>query len=255
VYRLVVSLLDPLSLGLFCALAATAVLWRKCRDHRRCLACLIAILLVLAISSTDLIGSLTIGTLERMYPPESSLPAHAGAIVVLGSGTRVIEGPQEHVELDPSGVFRCIHAAEVYRRTGPCPVIVSGGKVSPRAPGPPPAEAMRDLLIHLGVAPTDVVAETASRTTYENAVYSRELLDDRNLGDVVLVTDAAHMFRSVGCFREVGMDVTPAACNYQATALSWTADTFLPAAWSARKTEAAVHEWLGIAWYWLCGRI
>ena len=254
-YRFVVSLLDPLSLGFLCALVATALLWRTCRGHRRCLACLTAILLVLALSSTDLIGRLAVGTLEWRYPPESSLPERAGAIVVLGSGTRVVEGPQEHVELDASGAFRCIHAAEVYRRAGPCPVIVSGGKISTGDPGPAPSEPMRDLLIHLGIAPSDIIVENASRTTYENAVNSCKLLEDRNLGDVVLVTDAAHMFRSAGCFRALGVDVTPAACHYQATSLKWSADRFLPAAWAARKTEAAVHEWLGIAWYWLHGRI
>ena len=130
--------------------------------------------------------------------------------------------------MDSNGAFRCIHAAEVYRRAGPCPVIVSGGKVSARDPGPATAEAMRDLLIHLGVAPSDIIVESASRTTYENAVNSCELLEDRNLGDVVLVTDAAHMYRSVGCFRALGVDVMPAACNYRATSLKWSAETFLP---------------------------
>jgi uncharacterized SAM-binding protein YcdF (DUF218 family) len=255
VYRFVASLVAPLSLGFLCALVATALLWRKRRGRRRRLAWLTAILLLLALSSTRLIGHPAIGTLEWMYPPESSLPDHAGVIVVLGSGTRVIEGPQEHVELDPSGAFRCIHAAKVYRRAGPCPVIVSGGKASAGDPGPAPSGAMRVLLIDLGVAASDIIVEDASRTTYENAVNSCELLEERNLADVVLVTDAAHMFRSAGCFRELGVDVVPAACNYRATSRRWSAETFLPMSCEARKTEAAAHEWLGIAWYWLRGRI
>jgi uncharacterized SAM-binding protein YcdF (DUF218 family) len=253
VYRFVASLSAPLSLGFLCALVATALLWRK--RGGRGLACLIALLLALALSSTDLIGRAAIGTLESMYPPGASLPQRAGAIVVLGSGVRVTQGAEEYVELDSNGAFRCIRAADVYRRAGPCPVIVSGGKASPDAPGPATAEAMRDFLISLGVAPSDIIVESAARTTYENAVYSRELLEDRRLGDVVLVTDAAHMYRSVGCFRALGIDVTPAACNYQANARQWSVDEFLPTAPAARKTESAAHEWLGIVWYWLHGRI
>ena len=254
-YRFVASLLEPLSFGFLCAMAAAALLWRKRRGRRRRLAWMTAILLVLALSCTNLIGHPAVKSLEWRYPPASALPKSAEAIVVLASGVRVEQGEEDHVELDADSAIRCMHAAEVYHRAGPCPVIASGGKASSATPGPPVAEPMRDFLIKMGVAPSDVIVEGKSRTTFENAVESRQLLEQRNLDQIVLVTDAAHMFRSARCFRALGIKVTPAACNYRAVMFRWSPCTFLPTPEAARKVQVAFHEWLGIVWYWLHGRI
>ena len=253
VYRLTVDLLEPFTFGFLCLFVATGLLWREWRGRRRRLTWMTVFLALLALSCTNLVGHPAAGSLEWMYPPDSNWPERADAIVVLGSGLRAEEGVQGHVQLDAESMFRCLHAAEVYRRTGPCPVIVSGGKVYSSAP--PAAEVMRDFLIKLGVAPSDIVAETSARTTYENAVNSHKILQQRGIRQAVLVTSATHMFRSVRCFRALGIDVTPSVCNCQAITFQWSPSTFLPSAAAARNVQAACHEWVGIAWYWLNGRI
>src|SRR5262249_37927778 len=57
---------------------------------------------------------------------------------------------------------------------------------------------------------------SSSRTTYENAVESARLLNDRDMPRVVLVTDAAHLRRAVACFRKQGLDVIPCGSHYRA---------------------------------------
>src|SRR5262249_10928897 len=142
-----------------------------------------------------------------------------------------------------------------YRQGPPCPVLVSGGKEAPDAPEPACAEVMRTFLLQLGVAPADILVEGRSQTTYDNARFSRELLQERHLQPVVLVTEATHMFRGERCFRKQGLDVVPAACNFRATTFDWALPTFVPSPGAARACQDAEHEWVGAIWYWLNGRM
>lgn len=253
VYRFTADLFEPFTLGFVCLFVATALLWREWRGRRRRLVWMTVLLTLLALSCTNLVAHPAAGSLAWMYPANATWPERADAIVVLGSGLQIEAGVQGHVELDPESMFRCLHAAEVYRRVGPCPVIATGGVIFDSAP--PSAEVMRDFLIKLGVAPSDIITETAARTTYENAVFTHNILRDRDIHQAVLVTSATHMFRSVRCFRAQGIEVTPAVCNSHAVTLRWSPSTFLPSASAARSVAVVCHEWVGIAWYWLHGRI
>ena len=97
--------------------------------------------------------------------------------------------------------------------------------------------------------------EDQSRTTYENALYTQRLLEERNVKRVILVTDAIHMFRSERCLRTTGIEVIPAACNHRATWFRWEVSRFLPTPEGVSGVDTVLHEWVGIAWYWLKGRI
>jgi uncharacterized SAM-binding protein YcdF (DUF218 family) len=114
---------------------------------------------------------------------------------------------------------------------------------------------MGAILVKLGVRPEDVLVENTSRTTYENATHSRELLEKRQIKRIMVVTDSVHLHRAVLCFRKQGFDVVPSGSNYRTTEFRPSLDAFLPSIWGIGGWEEAGHEWLGLAWYWLTGKI
>ena len=61
-----------------------------------------------------------------------------------------------------------------------------------------------------------ILMETKSRNTWENAFFSRELIQE-NAEDrqVLLITSAYHMRRSLSCFRKAGINVIPYAVDYR----------------------------------------
>ena len=134
-------------------------------------------------------------------------------------------------------------------------MLVSGGKVDPGSSGPPGAEVMHAFLSQQGVDAADLITESRSRTTYENAVESCRLLRERGVRKILLVTDAVHMHRAARCFRKQGVEVVPAPCNHRATEFDLSLFAFLPDPRAAAGLQEAAHEWLGLAWYWLQGRI
>jgi uncharacterized SAM-binding protein YcdF (DUF218 family) len=101
---------------------------------------------------------------------------------------------------------RLRYAAWLHRQTG-LPVIPSGG----RAPedGVSEAElARRALEQELGARVLAV--EDRSRSTQQNAAFSRELLQQLGIERVFLVTHAWHMPQALASFRKAGVHAIPA---------------------------------------------
>jgi uncharacterized SAM-binding protein YcdF (DUF218 family) len=247
------SLLDPYRLLVLLLGVGVATLWRRrCVPARRLLVTTLAYA-ALVLLSTPALAHLSLGTLEWRYPPTESRPDDVEAIVVLGGGMDPPDAVRLRAELGEESLYRCLHAAAVYRRGKPCPVVVCGGRITPGPSTPPLAGLMREFLRDLGVDDRDIIVEDRSRSTHENAVECRERLRERGIGKIVLVTDAIHMFRALHSFRKQAIQAMPSACHHRATEFEWTIGNFLPSASAVQKQQRAFHEWIGSAWYGLKG--
>ncbi|WP_328943939.1 YdcF family protein [Streptomyces sp. NBC_00250] len=131
----------------------------------------------------------------------------ADYVVVLGSG--LIGGrrvpPLLASRLDRGrAVYERLAAYE--RREGDAPVlVVSGGQGPDEAL--PESHAMADYLVERGFPPGAVVREDRSRTTEENMLFSKELMErDRPGSSCVIVTNNFHAFRAAITARRAGVN-------------------------------------------------
>lgn len=187
-------------------------------------------------------------SLEHAHPPVpvDELP-EADAIVVLGGGVGPAEPPRLLPDLGPAA-DRVWHAARLFQ-AGKAPVIVvSGGRgLVPDAEKLSESGAMRLFLEDLGVPERAVLEEAESRNTYENALYTKEVLDSRGDKKILLVTSALHMRRAKAIFESMGFQVTPAATDYEVldeakpSPLPWLPDTG-----SLDGASRALKEYLGL---------
>jgi len=254
-YRIAADLLQPFVLLYLLTALLLLNLWRKRREDRRRLLALTVAFFLFSLCCVPAMGYLGLGSLEWPYPPLEERPKDAQAIVVLAGYIRPARAGQTRPEMAEDTLCRSIRASEVYHQGPPCPILVSGGPLDAEGLGPTCAPLMRDFLVELGVPASDVIVEDRSRTTWENAVESGKLLEARGLHKIVLVTDAAHLFRAVRCFRKQGLDVVGCGCRYRATAFPNELSAYLPSPSGGRGLHDAWHEWLGTAWYWLHGRV
>ena len=116
---------------------------------------------------------------------------------------------------------------------------------------------MADLLVEWGIPREALVLERRSRNTYENALYSKELLDERGIRDVLVVTSAEHMWRSLAVFRSLGLEAIPAATDYSGGVdISYASpEVWLPSAGTLEGVAASLKEYMGVFVYWLRGWI
>ena len=153
-------------------------------------------------------------TIERepaLAPNEwSSLSERADAIVLLGSGRERDDPAWGSDQPTGIGLERQRYAAQLAKASG-LPVLVTGGLHY----GTPPSEAqiMADSLREDSGLEVRW-KEERSRTTWENAQMSAEILLPQGIKRVVVVTQAWHMPRSVWSFEKAGFEVVPAPVGF-----------------------------------------
>lgn len=114
----------------------------------------------------------------------------ADVIIVLGGGTGT--RLEYAVKLYKEG-----YAPRLLLTSGPIPVC------NPLVNG---AIFLREKALQLGVSPGDIVLEEESTSTYEDAVYSKEIMSGQGWTSAIIVTDFFHARRAMMTFRAVFAD-------------------------------------------------
>lgn len=175
--------------------------------------------------------------------------ARPGAIVVLAGGlySDAPEYGDDTINLRTLGRLR--YAARLARQTG-LPILASGG-VRDEEEDPTEAELMKRVLEEdFGIQA--VLTEPFSQTTWENAIYSKAVLDSLGISTIVLVTNAAHLPRAVESFQRTGIKVVPAPTLFFSDEPSFSElNAWLPSPRAVYEIHYALHEWLGRLWYLL----
>ena len=105
----------------------------------------------------------------------------------------------------------------------------------------------------IGIDPARVMIEDRSRTTFENAVFSRALANPKPGERWLLVTSAWHMPRSVGVFRKAGFDVTAYPVDYRTGSTWWDQEIFASMSEGLRRLDVGAKEWTGLVAYHFAG--
>ncbi len=113
------------------------------------------------------------------------------------------------------------------------------------------ADVTRHLLVEQGVPSSMIWIEDRSLSTYQNALYSAQLLRARNIQRIVLVTEAYHMLRAQKAFRKQGLSVIPAPCAFRSADFDRRWTELIPSANAIHENEMTLHEWVGLLWYWI----
>ena len=185
--------------------------------------------------------------LEDSFPVPSLEEVNKGnAYVVLGGGiydnTPDIDGKGT---LSGDALARVLAAYKLYRISKK-PIILSGGRIFGRAAE---AEIAKRTLISLGASEKDIITESKSIDTYENALFVKEIADARKVSRIVLVTSAYHMKRSHLLFSRHFREVIPYPAGYLTSRTGYDVLSFMPSAASLADASIATKEYMGIAFY------
>lgn len=164
-----------------------------------------ALAVVVWVVSTPWFADRVLGFWEVGRRPLTELPAQSDAALVLGGLSDPVLSKDGHVEFNRSAE-RITEAFQLYKAGRVKKILISSGSGELLRPDAAEAPSLKLWLVSLGVPEADVLVESKSRNTHENAVFSRELADKNNLKSFVLVTSAWHMRRSEGIFRKEGFD-------------------------------------------------
>ncbi len=209
-------------------------------------------LLVLWIASMPITAASLTASLEDDYPfiPASD-QQDADAIVVLGGFTTKPAPWRGDVELNDA-VDRLLHGMRLLRAGKAQWIMLLGGAARGQTPE---SEMMMQVLAEFGVPREKMLSEASSRNTRENAEYALPVMRRHGIDRILLVTSATHMKRARAVFEKLGLEVIPAATDYQVGEPDPGLLNWLPDAEALNGTTVALKEYIGWIVYRLRGWI
>lgn len=124
--------------------------------------------------------------------------APADAIIVLGAAA---------YDAKPSPVFeeRIRHGLDLYRQ-GYAPKLIFTGGFGGAGARFSESQVARRYALKQEIPATDILIENRSRTTRQNLVEAKRLMDAHGMRRAILVSDPLHMARALRLSRELGID-------------------------------------------------
>jgi uncharacterized SAM-binding protein YcdF (DUF218 family) len=213
--------------------------------------CLAAGLVLLAIGLLP-VGEWALTPLENhtQFDP----PAKVDGIVVIGGDEQdsITEARGMPTALD--SMRRYVEFMDLAHHYPDAKLVFSGGPPETRSNARViDSDVARDILTDLGVPQERMTYEKTSRNTWENAVYTADILHPDSGQNWLLVTSAWHMPRALGCFRKAGWTIYPAPTGYFTTG-HYRMRFLFRFSEQLHMLTLAEHEYLGLVSYWLLGR-
>ncbi|WP_108472941.1 YdcF family protein [Rhodanobacter thiooxydans] len=235
-----------MTLNVLLALIALAVVL-ACLKWCRCSRVLLwlALIVLLAVGC----GPVPRWLLARLQSGHATTAAidwgQRNVIVLLGAGTVRVAGSGE---VEPSlfaygRIGKTVQLYRACRQAGrECKVELSGGDA--RGLGRPEAAVYAGELQRLGVAAADLLLESRSMNTWQNAQFSGPLLKAYGADRVLLVSSGFHLRRAMLYFTHFGIHAVPVPADHVDGVLSW-----LPLSYNFAMADLALHEYAGIVRY------
>jgi len=237
------SSLIPPNLFILLAMIGVLIAWRRKLFGLAVATAAIGSLYLVAVPVT---AAALIRSVEAIATAEPRLPAGMvpGAIVVVSADARRSGTPGAPDTVGPLTLERLAEAARQQRRLK-LPVLVSGGPTG--AAGPSLAALMSGVLEEDFGIPVQW-REDRSRNTFENALFSVEILRRAGIASAVVVAHPWDMARVLWSFRAVGYPVVPSA-TVEAESPPLSIGAFLPQVPALLESYYALHELIGLTWY------
>ena len=250
--KLVWIFAQPLSLAfflVFLALMAGLLRWRILSNLGAA-----ASALILFVTLYTTAGNLMMQGLEQRFAKPAGDPESLQCMIVLGGAFENEVNTVRHGIEFNGGADRFVEALRLAQKFPDSSILVSGGDGSISGVYEGDAAASERFFPLFGVGRDRLIEETQSRTTFENAVNTKEFLASQGLSKCLLITSGFHMPRSVGIFRKLGIDIVPWPTDYRTDGQVRPGLDFTQPNLNAQNMATAIREWYGLIGYYLAGR-
>ncbi len=245
-------LIRPSNLLLFVACIGFLLLFSRFRKTARGL--LAVSLLGLAVCGFSPAANFMLLPLEERFPVPGKLDAVDGVIILGGAVDTIVTSARPDTGLTTSAE-RITIAAELARTYPDARIVHTGGEGLILSSGTSEADGAEPLLLSFGISPERIVLETKARNTFENAVFTKKLIDPQAGQTWLLVTSAYHMPRAMGVFRASGWTgVVAYPVDFRTRGWADKKRWFSGLSDGLKRFDTAFKEWIGLAAYWMSGR-
>jgi uncharacterized SAM-binding protein YcdF (DUF218 family) len=203
-------------------------------------------LISLWLDGSGLVASILLSNLQNQYYKTTSPQwGDKNVIIILGSGT--VRPPDFSQSIVPSviGLTRVFQGAAFYfdciKHHHQCTLLISGGDALHM--GRSEAAVYKQALLSFPINASDILIESQSMNTYQNAKFTTQIVKSKHFDRVYLVTSAFHMKRAMLYFSHFKQHVYPIPAGYLETDFSFSS---MLQGFKFAFTDIALHEYAGI---------
>lgn len=250
--KILAFLTEPLAwVGLLVLLA----LLKVSHQPRLCQGLLTSALLLLVLLGWTPLSNTVLRPLETRFtpmPPEADLSPYTGVVILGGALESSYLWTMPGQYMLNSAAERMTSVLTLLRSQPKLQLIFTGGEGELLASGLSESQRAQIFFASQGITEHQVRYESASRTTYENAVFSKTLPEVDPTQRWLLLTSAWHMPRAMATFQKNGWNVTAYPADFRtASHVPWTQYSL---SFSLSLWRTALHEWFGLLVYRVSGR-
>ena len=191
--------------------------------------------------------------LESRFQANPNLPKKVDGIVVLsGAENAELSSLWNQIELN-AAVERDLIFLKLAKKHPNAKLIFTGGSGSLTKQEYKGADIAEKLFEQLNFDTKRIIFERKSRNTYENVIYSKNIINPAINENWILITTGWHMPRSVGIFCKAEWPVIPYPVDHQTKKGDLLRIDFNLAS-NLKTLKMGIKEWLGLFAYYLSGK-
>lgn len=207
--------------------------------------------LTLAFTNPFLINELLL--LWEVQPVPLASVGYYEVGVVLTGVTQTNKEPKDRTYFN-KGADRLTHTVMLYRLGKIKKILISGATDFDRLGQIKSLESdMRRTFLDCGIPDSVIILESKAKNTYENAVFTAELLKNNGIEKqpVLLITSGFHMRRAMACFEKQQLNFEVFATDFYSNERVFEFKAFMPAEEAFWKLSVVCREITGYVVYWL----
>ncbi len=218
---------------------------------RKKILAILSISLLLFFSNAFLFNEV-MGKWELQTKKYSELKTYDAGIVL--GGMLAYDGEYDRI-MFMRGTDRILQAIELYKKGYIKKILYTGGSGSIMRPEFKEAIYAQRFLRTLGIPEEDILIESESNNTRENAIFTKLLVQKKiPNGKYLLITSAFHMRRAIGCFTKAGLNVDYYSTDRYSGIHAYIFDNmFIPNVGTLQQWTMLLHEMIGYAVYRISG--
>lgn len=190
--------------------------------------------------------------------PYASVEKNAAyeAGIILGGGMVTIDQINDKL-IFQENTDRFLQGLHLYKNGQIKKIILSGGAGNLVFKNFLEASLIKRYLVEIGVPEADILVDSASDNTYQNAVNCKQIIKNNfSNGRYLLITSSLHMKRARACFSKQGISVSTYPTNKFVGLRRTDVGYYLvPSTGALMRWEKFIHEVLGYVIYAIMGYI
>ncbi len=151
---------------------------------------------------------------DFIKPSKYPVQQLTGVIILGGSFDLELESKERNEVLLNSAAERLTKALEIYKKNPRLLILFSGASNKIKPIGWSESDMAKKFFLEQGVRVDNLIFENKSRNTYENIIYSKDIIKNYK-GTWGLITSASHMPRSYFGFKKQGLILEPISVDYR----------------------------------------